>query len=437
MIKFAHLCERNASIAVVGLGYVGLPLAIALAKHVNVIGFDIDAKRILELQRHFDRTHEVSSAALKNTTMTYTTQAEILREASVIIVAVPTPINNHRTPDLEPLLNATRTVGTCMPKGCVVIYESTVYPGLTEEICVPLLEKASGFAYNKDFFVGYSPERINPGDKVRTIETVVKVVAGSTPKTTELLKDLYGMIVKAGIHEASSIKVAEAAKIIENTQRDLNIALMNEFALILGRMDLDTSEVLAAAATKWNFLPFYPGLVGGHCIGVDPYYLTFKAESLDYHPQVILAGRRINDSMGKHVAETTVKKLIKKKRSVCGARVGILGFTFKEDVPDLRNTRIIDIVTELSEYTCEVLVHDPLARPEEAREIYSVELVPITALTRLDALIVAVGHKEFHHLRPRDVVSFFATPEDGLVMDVKSLFDKKALQKFGLEVWRL
>ncbi len=442
MISFAHICERNASVAVVGLGYVGLPLAVALAKHMNVIGFDIDAKRINELQKGFDRTYEVDTHTLQKTTINYTTQAEILREASVIIVAVPTPIDLHRSPDLAPLLSATRVVGTCMPKGCVVVYESTVYPGLTEEVCVPALERASGFTYNSDFYVGYSPERINPGDKVHTLETVVKIVAASTPKTLQLLKSLYSLVAKAGVHEASSIKVAEAAKVIENTQRDVNIALMNEFSLIFGRMNLDTSEVLAAARTKWNFLPFFPGLVGGHCIGVDPYYLTFKAEALDYHPEVILSGRRINDSMGKYVAETTIKKLIKRKHSVCGARVGILGLTFKENVPDLRNTRVIDIINELTEYTCEVLVHDPLARPDEAVHEYGLTLVKMEHFRKLDALIVAVGHDAYKALRPRDIAAFFPQPQsgqsvDGLVMDIKALFDRESLQDLGLEVWRL
>ncbi len=442
MISFAQICERNASVAVVGLGYVGLPLAVALSKHMNVIGFDIDAQRVNELQKGFDRTHEVETRTLQKTTINYTTQAEILREASVIIVAVPTPIDVHRSPDLKPLLDATRVVGTCMPKGCVVVYESTVYPGLTEELCVPLLEKASGFTYNSDFYVGYSPERINTGDKVHTLETVIKIVAASTQKTLQLLKSLYGLVVKAGIYEASSIKVAEAAKVIENTQRDVNIALMNEFSIVCGRMDLDTTEVLEAARTKWNFLPFYPGLVGGHCVGVAPYYLTFKAEALGYYPEVILSGRRINDGMGKYVAETTIKKLIKRKHAVCGARVGILGLTFKENIPDLRNTGVIDIVAELTEYTCEVFVHDPLARPDEALKEYGLNLVKLQDLKNLDALIVAVGHDAYKALRPRDVAAFFGKPQegglvDGLVVDIRALFDRDVLQGMGLEVWRL
>lgn len=437
MIDFASLQQRTASLAIVGLGYVGLPLAVALSRHMNVIGFDISAGRIKELEAGHDRTGEVSDENLQAASIHYSCDPAVLGEAAAIIVAVPTPIDAHRNPDLTPVVGATRTVGRNMRKGCVIAYESTVYPGLTEEICIPLLEQESGLKHGVDFTVGYSPERINPGDKVHTLERIVKIVSGSDKATADLLAEIYGSVVKAGIYCASSIAVAEAAKVIENTQRDLNIALMNELAVIFGRMGIDTTEVLEAAGTKWNFLPFRPGLVGGHCIGVDPYYLTFKAESLGYHPEVILAGRRINDGMGKYVAEATVKQLIRKRRQINGARVGILGFTFKENVPDLRNTRVIDIVRELREYNVTVLVHDPQADYAEARREYGLELVPLEALRDLDALILAVAHREYTAMTPQELRQRFAAPEDALVIDVKALFDRTALQQAGISCWRL
>ena len=366
MITLTELTQRKRPLAVVGLGYVGLPLAVAFAEHCDVIGFDINAARIEELLAGNDHTSEVSDTALRKAAVRYSSDPASLVEAGVIIVAVPTPIDEHRNPDLTPVLAASATVGRRMRRGCVVVFESTVYPGLTEEICLPILEKESGLARGRDFELGYSPERINPGDKVHTLETIVKIVAGSNAASTELLAGLYGLVVRAGIHIAPSIRVAEAAKVIENTQRDLNIALMNEFAVIFRRMGIDTTDVLEAAGTKWNFLPFRPGLVGGHCIGVDPYYLTFKAEELGLHPQVILAGRRINDGMGKYLAESLVKDLIRLGVRVDTATVGILGFTFKENIPDLRNTKVIDLARELGDYGIQVRVHDPLADPSEA-----------------------------------------------------------------------
>ncbi len=437
MISFAALKDRQASIAVVGLGYVGLPLAVALAEKFRVLGFDIAEKRIAELSRGIDRTGEVENARLAASGMCFSCTPADLSTADVIIVAVPTPIDKHRTPDLTPMLSASTLVGRHMKKGAVVVYESTVYPGVTEDACVPILAQESGLAYGREFFVGYSPERINPGDKVHTVDRIVKVVSASNDEALDLLASLYGSVVTAGIHRASSIKVAEAAKVIENTQRDLNIALMNELALIFDRMGIDTLDVLEAAGTKWNFLPFRPGLVGGHCIGVDPYYLTLKAEEMGYHPQVILAGRRINDNMGKFIAEKTVKMLIAKGCLVGAARVGILGLTFKENIPDLRNTRVIDIYQELQEYGCSVLVHDPMADSAEARHEYGIDLCGQADLHDLDALIVAVGHEAFARLDTATVVSFFARPDAALVLDVKGLWPQSALEDAGVTYWRL
>lgn len=435
MISFEDIVSGKSAVAVVGLGYVGLPLAVALSRHFRVIGFDISEGRVAELHRGEDSTREVEPAALAEAKVSYTSDPAQLARVGVIVVAVPTPIDGNRKPDLRPVVGASSTVGAHMSAGAVVVYESTVYPGLTEEICVPILEERSGLTCGKDFTVGYSPERINPGDRVHTLERIVKVVSGQDEPTADLLARLYGTIITAGIHRASSIKVAEAAKVIENTQRDLNIALMNELALIFDRMNIDTTEVLQAAGTKWNFLPFKPGLVGGHCIGVDPYYLTFKAESMGFHPQVILAGRRINDGMGKFIAEKTVKAMINAGCQVKGARIGLLGLTFKEDVPDLRNSKVEDILRELHDYHVEVLVHDPLADPEEAREEYGVTLQPLTALRDLDALILAVSHAEFARMDAAALQAMFRCPEAGIVMDVKGCLDKTSLS--GLTYWRL
>lgn len=437
MVTFEELRSDTATLAVVGLGYVGLPLAVAFARQMNVLGFDISSRRIEELRNGLDRTREVDNADLQTARLRYSNDPEDLRQASVIIVAVPTPIDEHRSPDLTPVRGASITVGENLRKGCVVVYESTVYPGLTEEICIPILEARSGLKCGQDFSVGYSPERINPGDKVHTLETITKIVSGSDAATTDLLADLYGSVVKAGIHRASGIRVAEAAKVIENTQRDLNIALMNELAVLFDRMGIDTLEVLEAAGTKWNFLPFRPGLVGGHCIGVDPYYLTFKAEALGFHPEVILAGRRINDHMGKYVAECAVKRLIRAGCAGRGARVGILGFTFKENVPDLRNTRVVDVVRELEDYGFAVLVSDAEADPAEAMHEYGQQLVPQKEMRNLDALILAVGHTAYAALTPQEIKSFFAHPDKAVVLDVKSFFDPQAMRAVGIDYWRL
>lgn len=438
--SIASFRQGESTVAVVGLGYVGLPLAVAFARHFKVIGFDLNDRRVRELASGLDRTGEVTSEALKGCSARFTSDPAALREARAVIVAVPTPIDEHRNPDLSPVEGASRTVGRNLSEGTVVVYESTVYPGVTEEICLPILEAESGLRCGIGFTMGYSPERINPGDKVHTLETIKKIVSGSDAPTLDLLAELYGTVVKAGIHRAPSIKVAEAAKVIENTQRDLNIALMNELSIIFDRLGIDTLDVLEAAGTKWNFLPFRPGLVGGHCIGVDPYYLTFKAEELGCHPQVILAGRRINDEMGKHVAETCVKLLIRQGRLVNAARVGVLGFTFKENVPDLRNTRVIDVIRELREYGVEVLVHDPLADADEVRREYGLSFASLEALTELDALIVTVPHRAYAEqgvLALPALHARFAEPDKALLLDVKGHFSPAAVDAEGMAYWRL
>ena len=437
MSTFQDIANRHASVAVVGLGYVGLPLAVALARHFSVIGFDISPVRIEELRQGRDRTGEVEPDALAASSVQFTADGQDLGKAKVIIVAVPTPIDEHRSPDLTPVEKASATVGKHMGKGAVVVYESTVYPGVTEDICVPILEKESGLTFGRDFTVGYSPERINPGDKVHTVDRIIKVVAGSDAKTLDLLASVYGAVISAGIHKAPSIKVAEAAKVIENTQRDLNIALMNELALIFDRLGIDTHDVLEAAGTKWNFLPFRPGLVGGHCIGVDPYYLTYKAEEAGHHPEVILAGRRINDSMGKYVAEKAVKMLIARDHRVSKARVGVFGLTFKENVPDLRNTRVIDICRELEEYGVTVLVHDPLADPAEARHEYGLTLTPLEEMRDLDAVILAVAHEAYASLDLPGLAARFAAPDKAVVLDVKGKWTPAEAKAAGILYWRL
>ena len=409
---------------------------MALSRHFDVIGFDINAARIGALNKGHDATNEVEDTALACCTVRFTSNATELDKAGIIIVAVPTPVDSHRTPDLTPVISASRTVGRHMSKGCVVCYESTVYPGVTEDECIPLLAQESDLRFPEDFTVGYSPERINPGDKVHRLETIRKVVSGSDAATADLLVLVYGAVVTAGIHRASCIKVAEAAKVIENTQRDINIALMNELALISDRLGIDTLEVLEAAGSKWNFLPFRPGLVGGHCIGVDPYYLTYKAEEIGCHPEVILAGRRINDGMGKYVAEICIKRLINADRCVSGARVGILGFTFKENVPDIRNTRVVDIIAELREYGISVLIHDPEADPAEAMREYGQELLPLDALKDLDALILAVPHEEFKALGVDALKAMFSGKPVTLI-DIKSFWNKRAMLDAGFALWRL
>lgn len=436
MVTFESLQSRQDKIAVVGLGYVGLPLAVHLSEYFDVVGFDLKADRIAELKAGKDRTLEVSPAELAKAAISYSADSEDLASCRLIIVAVPTPIDQYNIPDLSPLHGASKTAGRHLQKGSCVVFESTVYPGATEDVCVPLLEETSGMTFGRDFTVGYSPERINPGDKVHTLEKITKIVSGSDDATADMLVQVYGQVVKAGIHRASSIKVAEAAKVIENTQRDLNIALMNELSMIFDIMGIDTLEVLEAAGTKWNFLPFRPGLVGGHCIGVDPYYLTFKAESLGYHPEMILAGRRINDGMGKYIAERTVKLLIHRGKAVRDAKVAVLGITFKEDVPDLRNTRVVDIVHELKDYGIQVLSHDPLADQAEAKHYYQMDLHPMEDLKGVDAVIVAVMHKSYREMGVRGVADL-CTNGKPIVVDVKGAFDQTTVDHNTMVYWRL
>ena len=438
MVSFDDIRKKQATIALVGLGYVGLPLAAAFGRKTKVIGFDISSQKIDELRQGFDATGELSSDDLASTQIDLTDQPARLKEASFLVVTVPTPIDRNRKPDLSPLVSASTMIGRNLTPGSIVVYESTVYPGVTEDICVPILEAESGLICGIDFKVGYSPERINPGDKVHTIDKIIKVVSGQDEETLETVASVYELVVDAGVHRASSIKVAEAAKVIENTQRDLNIALMNELALIFNLMGIPTQDVLAAAGTKWNFLKFTPGLVGGHCIGVDPYYLTYKAEEIGYQPQVILAGRRINDQMGKFVAETTIKKLIQADRAVKGARVLILGLTFKEDVPDIRNTKVIDIVRELQEYGVETLVHDPVANAEEARKEFNMSLVDLDVVAPVDAVVVAVAHKVYRSFSAEDFRRLCSAQNGtGIIMDVKSILNKAEIESTGLIYWTL
>ena len=428
--------ERVRRVAVVGLGYVGLPIAVAFGKQGPVIGFDISKPKIEELKRGVDRTGEVSEQDLKSSQVSYTCLPADLKSADFIIVAVPTPINEALQPDLTALRKSSETIGANLSPGAIVVYESTVYPGATEEVCLPILEKISGMKAGVDFKIGYSPERINPGDKEHTLERIIKVVAAQDTESLEVVANTYASVVKAGVHRASSIKVAEAAKVIENTQRDLNIALMNELALIFHRLGIDTKSVLEAAGTKWNFLKFSPGLVGGHCIGVDPYYLTTKAESVGYHPQVILAGRRINNGMGKFVAEQTMKLLSQLSRPVNQLKVGVLGLTFKENVPDLRNSKVPDIINELREYGVEVVVHDPIAESEEAVAEYGIHLVDWKGLKDLDGLIVAVAHRPFAEMSLTDLLKPLRSQKDGVLIDVKSILDSGKLPS-SLKYWRL
>lgn len=428
--------ETVRKVAVVGLGYVGLPIAVAFGKQQRVIGFDINKSKIAELQKGIDRTGEVSSEDLKATDIQYTCQPSDLKEADFIIVAVPTPINEALQPDLTALKKSSELIGANLSPGSIVVFESTVYPGATEEVCQPILEQASGMKCGVDFKLGYSPERINPGDKEHTLERIIKVVSAQDDASLEIVANTYELVVKAGIHRASSIKVAEAAKVIENTQRDLNIALMNELALIFHRLGIDTKSVLDAAGTKWNFLKFSPGLVGGHCIGVDPYYLTAKAESVGYHPQVILAGRRINNGMGKFVAEQTMKRLSQLARPVNDLKVAVLGLTFKENVPDLRNSKVPDIIQELCEYGVQVLVHDPIAEPGEAVAEYGIHLQQWDDLKNVDGLIVAVAHRAYAEMSLWDLLKPLRNQQDGVVIDVKSVLDRAKLPA-SLKYWRL
>lgn len=425
------------TIAVVGLGYVGLPLAVEFGKKFETIGYDLSEAKISSYKKHCDPTGEVSREDLKAATrLRVSADPALISTADVIIVAVPTPVSEAHIPDFGPLIGASTTVGKYMKRGAIVVYESTVYPGATEEVCIPLLEKHSGMKWKEDFHVGYSPERVNPGDKERTITRIVKVVAGDDATTLKTIGDLYASVITAGVHRASSIKVAEAAKVIENTQRDLNIALMNELAIILDRIGIDTLEVLEAAGSKWNFLNFRPGLVGGHCIGVDPYYLTHKAEMLGYHPQVILAGRRINDSMATYVAQQTVKCMIRNGSAVRGAKVIVLGLTFKENCPDLRNSKVADVVRELQDFGCEVTVHDPIAEPAEANHEYGISLTAWNQLpAQADAIIAAVSHKEYLAMPLTDILG--RLKRGGVFADVKSAYSQELIRAAGYSLWRL
>ncbi|MDO9119148.1 MAG: nucleotide sugar dehydrogenase [Nitrospira sp.] len=428
--------EQARSIAVVGLGYVGLPIAVAFGKQGPVVGFDINKAKIAELRRGVDRTGEVSSADLKASQVQYTWEPAELKAADFIIVAVPTPINEALQPDFTALQKSSELIGSNLAPGTIVVYESTVYPGATEEVCLPILEKMSGMKAGVDFKIGYSPERINPGDKEHTLEKIIKVVSAQDAESLEIVAKTYETVVKAGIHRASSIKVAEAAKVIENTQRDLNIALMNELALIFHRLGIDTKSVLEAAGTKWNFLRFSPGLVGGHCIGVDPYYLTAKAESVGYHPQVILSGRRINNGMGKFVAEQTMKLLSRLPRPVNELKVAVLGLTFKENVPDLRNSKVPDIINELLEYGVQVVVHDPIAESEEAVHEYGIKLVDLKQIKDVDGVIVAVAHRSFLEMGLSELLKPLRDQKSGVLIDVKSIFDPSQVPS-SIKYWRL
>lgn len=460
MELYEKIKNRQEKISLIGLGYVGLPIAVAFAKKAEVIGFDINKEKIELYKKGIDPTKEVGDGAIKNTTVIFTADEKKLREAKFHIVAVPTPVNKDRTPDLSPLKSASRILGRNLVRGSVVVYESTVYPGVTEDICVPILEEESGLKCGVDFKVGYSPERINPGDKEHRFETIVKVVSGMDEETLEIIAKVYEMVVKAGVYRAESIKVAEAAKVIENSQRDINIAFMNELSIIFNKMGIDTKAVLEAAGTKWNFLKFTPGLVGGHCIGVDPYYLTYKAEEMGYHSQIILAGRKINDAMGKYVAENAVKKMIQARKQINGATVAIFGITFKENCPDVRNTKVIDIVEELEEYGIEVKVVDPVADPEEVWRCYGIKLIPIEEIADVDGVIFAVAHDEFKTMKLETIKKMFrltetmgsfffseaaATSEldrnnsrNGCVLvDVKGIFNRKEAENMGFIYWRL
>jgi len=430
------MTKRANTIAVIGLGYVGLPVAVSFGRQFTTIGYDLKKSLIESYRRRVDPMGELSTEEMLTAAyLEFTTDPQRIGEADVIVVAVPTPIDNARQPDLRPLIGATETAGRYMKSGAVVVFESTVYPGATEEVCVPILEKMSGLVWKTGFHVGYSPERINPGDKQHTLQSIVKVVSGDDQATLSLLSELYGAIIAAGIFPTACIKEAEAAKVIENTQRDLNIALMNELAVIFDKLGIDTTKVLQAARSKWNFLPFQPGLVGGHCIGVDPYYLTYKAETSGYHPEVILAGRRINDNMGKFIAEKTVKLMMQVCGNIKKAKVGILGLTFKEDCADLRNSGVRGIIEELADYGIATLVHDPLADSEEARALYGVDLVPWQSMADLDAVILAVGHSDYKKMTAQEYKNMLSPY--GCLIDVKSILDQAEMTGNGIRLWRL
>lgn len=438
MSLYEKIVKGEEKISLVGLGYVGMPIAVAFARKVKVVGFDLNAAKIDLYKSGVDPTKEVGDEVIKNTTVEFTSDASRLKEAKFHIVAVPTPVNDDHTPDLSPVEGASRLLGQNLTKGSVVVFESTVYPGVTEDICVPILEKESGLKCGVDFKIGYSPERINPGDKVHRLETITKIVSGMDAETLEEVAKVYELVVEAGVHRAESIKVAEAAKVIENSQRDINIAFMNELSIIFNKMGIDTQAVLKAAGTKWNFLNFYPGLVGGHCIGVDPYYLTYKAEQLGYHSQIILSGRRINDDMGKYVAESLVKNLIKADIPVKGAKVAILGFTFKENCPDTRNTKIIDIVKELKEYGIEPKIMDETADADEAERLYGIKFSDRAEIKDMDAVVLAVAHDEFKELSKADLDKLFKAGNNQKVLaDIKGLLNRKEFEEADYLYWRL
>lgn len=438
MDLYEKIVSGEEKLSLVGLGYVGMPIAVAFARKIKVVGFDLNEKKIELYKNGIDPTNEVGNEVIKNTTVDFTADPSKLREAKFHIVAVPTPVNDDHTPDLTPVEGASRILGQNLTKGSVVVFESTVYPGVTEDICVPILEQESGLKCGVDFKIGYSPERINPGDKVHRLETITKIVSGMDEETLDTVAKVYELVVEAGVYRAESIKVAEAAKVIENSQRDINIAFMNELSMIFNKMGIDTKSVLEAAGTKWNFLKFAPGLVGGHCIGVDPYYLTYKAESLGYHSQIILSGRRINDDMGKYVAESLVKNLIKAEVPVRGAKVVILGFTFKENCPDTRNTKVIDIYKELGEYGITPIVVDPAADADEAKRLYGITFETMDVVKDMDAVIVAVAHNQFTDFSKEKISQFFNPENDRKVfMDIKGIFNRKEFLTDDYLYWRL
>ena len=438
MSLYEKLLAGEEKLSLVGLGYVGMPIAVAYAKKIKVVGYDFNAQKVELYKKGIDPTREVGDDAIKETSVEFTADPEKLRECKFHVVAVPTPVNDDHTPDLSPVEGASHTLGKYLTKGSIVVYESTVYPGVTEDICVPILEQESGLKCGVDFKIGYSPERINPGDKVHRLDTITKIVSGMDEETLEEVANVYSLVALAGVYKAQSIKVAEAAKVIENSQRDINIAFMNELSMIFHKMDIDTKSVLEAAGTKWNFLKFFPGLVGGHCIGVDPYYLTYKAEELGYHSQIILSGRRINDDMGKYIAESCVKNLISADIPVKHAKVAILGFTFKENCPDTRNTKVIDIYNELGEYGIKPVVVDPEADSDEAKRLYGIEFDKLDAVKDMDAVIVAVAHDEFKDYKAADIAKFFNPAHKTKVfLDIKGIYDMNEYKKPEFDYWRL
>ena len=438
MKMYNDLINKKEKLSLIGLGYVGMPIAVAFAKKLDVIGFDINKEKIDLYKKGIDPTNEVGNETIAKTSVFFTSDEKDIAKAKFHIVAVPTPVKEDKTPDLSPLIGASKTLGRNLTKDSIVVYESTVYPGVTEDICVPILEKESGLKCGVDFKVGYSPERINPGDKVHRLETIVKVVSGMDEESLDIIAKVYELVVEAGVYRAESIKVAEAAKVIENSQRDINIAFMNELSIIFNKLGISTNAVLEAAGTKWNFLKFSPGLVGGHCIGVDPYYLTYKAEQLGYHSQIILSGRRINDNMGKYVAENIVKNLIKAEVQIKDSKVAVLGLTFKENCPDIRNTKVVDIIKELKEYGINPLITDPLSDKQEAYREYGLELTDISDICELDALVIAVGHKEYVSMGQKEIEKMFNKKNKTKVLiDIKGILDKKEFEKENYLYWSL